>query len=1218
MIYWSENFYACDFVVSPEVLTMSMRNLFSDQFRGVLFLASGCLMWVSAVLCVYADEAPWWEGSTEYIVIDHDTTWDGTLTHADIPKPVIVVNDATLTLKPGTHAEIVSLSVYDGRILALGNQTNRITLTKASPDFSDIPAEVLALHDPECFPSAYPSGTIEFAENVESDDAREDSVFQYVDFDHLGRKVSDEGKHCPSEVGFNSSVRDFLSIGTAHAASVRIFRDPALRVTNGRVKIEHSAFIGSTTAAIEVQFSFEDDWTSHDLLSVSDSEFEESGERIAVETHFRFPEGHWVIEYADHVRLTNNWYGHEDGPSFAPLFSSPGERLLGDTLFIGWSRMPFHCSGTCPSNVLLLPGIKLSRLYAEGAHGTEDQLWPPNFFGDDLEDLGLDADGKSIKTVYTKEDDVLSEVGTSDIYASFIDQLQELKAAGTLNDYEVFSYDWRKNVEQVVANGSLRKDGELVSVVETLSSLATSSRSGKVTLVAHSNGGLVTKALMLELERQGRTDLIDQVVMVGAPQMGTPLSMLSLLYGYDESVLFGALISRSEARTLAEHMPGAYGLLPSREYFERAQEPLISFDAVHTRYRALADAYGEAIGDISEFGRFFSGEDDHRSKPEADDVEQENVLLSTLLAEARETHERLDHWVPPSGIKVVQLAGWGIDTVSGVKYTEKSLERCYYSGSSLPSCVDEGKYEPIYEPVFTVDGDKVVTAPSALLLPEAENVTRYWVDLYANNRGLKTDRNHKDLFEINSVRDLLSNIITHHAEAELPAYLKTSRPDNFDGAASRIRMSLYSPLDIHLYDADGHHTGPKQETRDGQTITIFEEGIPNSSYFQFGERKYVSFGSGIPIRVELQGYALGSYTLTLESVHPNATGEEIVATTTFAHLPTTETTRVTLDIPAAGLEALSPLRADMEGDGTDEYVVTPVLGGTATLDPQDITAPVTTARLTGTVGVGEWYTSTVTVTLSAEDEESGIEKTEYSLDNGDSWTLYTEPILLEQEGIFSLQYHSLDQAGNQEDTKTQSIQIDRAAPEAKVVFNPETQRLDILGQDAVDVHVPPAVMQMVDIPLKLEPWQLFLSKFFHMTWPTKKTVLTATLTDAAGHVTVLRFDQDKNQKGRIFLTLRSVERDGVVTESEAILRYKWKRDTKQQYTRLATSLRTSGDWIETHYVLAKDQTRVMRFARDIVDDENDDQADHRPIREKLPGRVIPGILTQSGKVHIVY
>lgn len=118
----------------------------------------------------------------------------------------------------------------------------------------------------------------------------------------------------------------------------------------------------------------------------------------------------------------------------------------------------------------------------------------------------------------------------------------------------------------------------------------------------------------------------------------------------------------------------------------------------------------------------------------------------------------------------MQLAGWGIDTVSGVKYTEKSLERCYYSGSSLPSCVDEGKYEPIYEPVFTVDGDEVVTTPSALLI--SGDTQRYWIDLSSYNKQRFTaNRRHKDLLEINSVRDLLLNIITHHTEAEGPADL---------------------------------------------------------------------------------------------------------------------------------------------------------------------------------------------------------------------------------------------------------------------------------------------------------------------------------------------------------------------------------------------------------------------------------------------------------------
>ncbi len=60
------------------------------------------------------------------------------------------------------------------------------------------------------------------------------------------------------------------------------------------------------------------------------------------------------------------------------------------------------------ANVLFLPGIKASRLYKKGTLGTEDQLWLPNYFGNDLKDLALDGDGKSVNSVYAK--DILSQV----------------------------------------------------------------------------------------------------------------------------------------------------------------------------------------------------------------------------------------------------------------------------------------------------------------------------------------------------------------------------------------------------------------------------------------------------------------------------------------------------------------------------------------------------------------------------------------------------------------------------------------------------------------------------------------------------------------------------------------------------------------------------------------------------------------------------------------
>jgi len=146
-------------------------------------------------------------------------------------------------------------------------------------------------------------------------------------------------------------------------------------------------------------------------------------------------------------------------------------------------------------------------------------------------------------------------------------------------------------------------------------------------------------------------------------------------------------------------------------------------------------------------------------------------------------------------------------------------------------------------------------------------------------------------------------------------------------------MSLYSPLDISLTDSAGNHTGPKEITSDGVTSTIVEEGIPGSSYYRFGDRKYVSFPAVEPIGVRLDGYDDGSYTLKLEEVAVTKEGEETLSHTTFENLPVNAATTVELSVPKEGLAKLSALRADMNGDEPGgEYTVIPVANGTATFD----------------------------------------------------------------------------------------------------------------------------------------------------------------------------------------------------------------------------------------------------------------------------------------------
>ena len=97
--------------------------------------------------------------------------------------------------------------------------------------------------------------------------------------------------------------------------------------------------------------------------------------------------------------------------------------------------------------------------------------------------------------------------------------------------------------------------------------------------------------------------------------------------------------------------------------------------------------------------------------------------------------------------------------------------------------------------------------------------------------------------------------------------------------------------------------------------------------------------------------------------------------------------------------------------------------------PLDKTAPVTTAKAQPAFpeGANGWYTSNVTLTLTAEDKGDGVELTEYRV-NGGEWTAYTEPVILSEEGKLTVEYRSVDKAGNVEAAKSLEAKIDRTAP----------------------------------------------------------------------------------------------------------------------------------------------------------------------------------------------
>jgi hypothetical protein len=108
--------------------------------------------------------------------------------------------------------------------------------------------------------------------------------------------------------------------------------------------------------------------------------------------------------------------------------------------------------------------------------------------------------------------------------------------------------------------------------------------------------------------------------------------------------------------------------------------------------------------------------------------------------------------------------------------------------------------------------------------------------------------------------------------------------------------------------------------------------------------------------------------------------------------------------------------------------------------PEDVTPPVTQAELAGIQGDDRWYTSEVIVTLTAEDDVSGVQSTEYKLirlggaSGAEAYEPYTEPIVLE-DGEYELYYRSTDHAGNAEEARVLNIRVDAAAPNYNATVN---------------------------------------------------------------------------------------------------------------------------------------------------------------------------------------
>lgn len=564
--------------------------------------------------------------------------------------------------------------------------------------------------------------------------------------------------------------------------------------------------------------------------------------------------------------------------------------------------------GTGYSSIAFVPGFQASRLARPINTQSIQRLWEPVLGGNELE-LVMNKDGEpEYSGIFTTGiiDEGLTWGIAPNIYKSFISFMNGLVENKTINNWSALPYDWRYDIGDVIDNPIMTQTGSY-SILNEVERLASTSDSGRVMVIGHSNGGLIGKMILSKLAETNKRNIVDQFIMAGTPQFGTPKAVASLLHGTQQSVpqSLGVLLSKESARTIARNLPGAYNLLPSAEYFVTVESPVTMFQEYNSQYSKTAlytDAYGVEIDTIEELQDFLAG-DEGREEPLPHETKLPIILNKNMLAQAQENHEQLDVWTAPEGVDVIQIAGWGLDTILTLKYRNKP---CLFPepGCELDYYLDKDSY--------TAEGDETVVYPSAVGM---DGVDTYFLNLYNYNDD-HIDRKHASILEVESVLELIENKLTYN-EA-LPEYITQDKPD-VGVLGKRIRLRGLSPITLKVEDSAGNYTGLCESVNLNSTLNCVQEDISNSYYFELGEGKYIGLGGDGVYTVEVEGTDTGTFTIEIDEVE----NDTVVRTLVFKDIPVTNELTGIMTLNASQNEFNPILELDNDNDGVVDEVLQP-------------------------------------------------------------------------------------------------------------------------------------------------------------------------------------------------------------------------------------------------------------------------------------------------------
>ena len=464
--------------------------------------------------------------------------------------------------------------------------------------------------------------------------------------------------------------------------------------------------------------------------------------------------------------------------------------------------------------VIFLPGVAGTQLYVKVADSPRE-LWPLPYSLTDVKRMLLNEQGIPVdKDVFPKDiirsklsgaDPFFSQLG---VYHNLIEHIQSIEfenGTSYVEDENLFAwgYDWR-----------LDNTAQLSSLDRYVNGVRAKTNSEKVILIAHSMGGLISRAYAVR-----NPDKVDTIISIGSPYAGSPKPFYGLLMGYTFN---NHLVSPDFMKDLLQNAAATYQLLPQYDFVIDTE----TFEKIPNR---------EVYSKIRYKGTERSG------APAGSNTRSMNKMLLEKAGPFYSIVGTSSNPVALAGdVKHYAIIGIGVQTLEGFVLRPALPKDNYYleyAGSRV-----------VLDPFFG-NGDGTVPLRSANI----KNTTRtYFIE---HDKGFYSSGLHGSLPNNMVVQSIVESILKG-----VP-FRVTGSPDPATLVDDEPSVDFTLRSDAHLSikdEATGRMLGYNEEG-------VIEQALPGT-FLVMGETEHASVaGIGKPLAVQVKGIRDGKFSLEITS-----------------------------------------------------------------------------------------------------------------------------------------------------------------------------------------------------------------------------------------------------------------------------------------------------------------------------------------------------------------